>query len=365
MIWFAALIPLVFAISAFLFKNVFFWVRLIISSIVTFLLISLINGLTIYGLTADTEYWTNFLDSVAYFESWTEEEVIIGTDVNGNTTVDIDTTRHPAQYKGYIGKIEFNITSNQYQQIKYLWDNEKFYNLSRFGQISINDGDKYASFWNPNQIKGAIAVTTLHSYFNPVPKSNLNRFPKVSPEDVKNYHLFDYPKISNYTLSASSILGDNPPENIQQDLNYLNAKLGPIKQIKIWILVFNDQNQQVAKIQEAYWVGGNKNELVICIGLNDKKVAWCKPFSWCDKELPDTNRMYSTLINGIESQGVIEWDKTLQVIEDATQYWHRRSFSELDYVLIPIPIYVVVIAYLLAIVGNFVVFFVVDENAFQ
>lgn len=55
-------------------------------------------------------------------------------------------------------------------------------------------------------------------------------------------------------------------------------------QVRVWVLLFNNLPRETGLLQEAYWVNGNKNELVICIGLNEDKIMWSHIFSWTESQ---------------------------------------------------------------------------------
>jgi hypothetical protein len=122
-------------------------------------------------------------------------------------------------------------------------------------------------------------VQAAHSAFD---------FLDVSEEDVKRYKLFEYPEIKGNT--QDNVLGlDSMPyipkskiDTFKILAHYLNGKLGPEKHARIYFLFFEAKDQLSASMQEAYWDGGNDNELVICIGIDPKtqNLNWVKPFSW-------------------------------------------------------------------------------------
>jgi hypothetical protein len=65
----------------------------------------------------------------------------------------------------------------------------------------------------------------------------------------------------------------------------MNALLGRKHQIRVWVLLYRDQPRDISKRQEALWKGGNKNELVICVGLNKaNEFQWAEVFSWTKRE---------------------------------------------------------------------------------
>jgi len=103
-------------------------------------------------------------------------------------------------------------------------------------------------------------------------------YPEVIEDDVEFYGLFEYPRLKGH--SSPVILGYNAPE-ADKRLQYLNGYLGPKKLVRIWVLVFQGKTLQAAKMQEALWKGGNKNEFIYCVGIDKAGlVQWGHVISW-------------------------------------------------------------------------------------
>jgi hypothetical protein len=39
---------------------------------------------------------------------------------------------------------------------------------------------------------------------------------------------------------------------------------------------------EIASRQRDYWAGGNKNEVVMCLGISKGKIEWARGFGWAD-----------------------------------------------------------------------------------
>lgn len=66
---------------------------------------------------------------------------------------------------------------------------------------------------------------------------------------------------------------------------YLNADLGPKKKLRMWVLIFKNQPQTAASMQEALWKGSNKNEFIFCIGVdNNLNITWGKIITWSESQ---------------------------------------------------------------------------------
>jgi hypothetical protein len=154
----------------------------------------------------------------------------------------------------------------------------------RVGQTSY----VYQTRWG-GQDETRKAYTSRHQYENRVKASDLTIFniEMVREEQVDSMGLFRYPehKKSNWFgktngLEYPTILGDDISKTTQENFRKLNGKFGVSNQLRLWILVFEDKPMSIAQYQENYWVRGNKNELVVCIGKKGNEIQWSHAFSW-------------------------------------------------------------------------------------
>jgi hypothetical protein len=91
----------------------------------------------------------------------------------------------------------------------------------------------------------------------------------------------------------------------------------------------------VALEQENYWKGGNKNEFVVCIGLDSQQnVTWCKPFTWC--EVDELTALVRNEVAG--HKGKIDTLKLAQfTVKEVKRKWKRKEFADFDYLNIDLP----------------------------
>jgi len=173
-------------------------------------------------------------------------------------------------------------------------------------------------------------VSSSHNYKNKIKASNVSIFniKIVTPEDVKKYGLYDYPKISN-PFTYPTILGGGVSAKTQENFRKLNGKFGPSNEVRIWVLVFENKPQIVGNYQENYWVRGNMNELVICIGKNGQQIKWVNVFSWGTNEhLKIDIRDYISHLSALNEKG---WNDLYSYMNDKTSKFKRRDFKEFDY----------------------------------
>ena len=363
LIWLALLIPfLVIIVIWYLGQKVPPWPVLVVPPLLTATLILLVQGVTEYSQVADTEYWTNWVVKAEYYEHWNElhewdetytETVPNGTDSKGKPKTKTVTKKrhhkdvidHPAKWDiidndGHcivIDQAQFETLSGKFKNRKFVAMHHIYHTVN---------GDKYEAIW-PGDDASLEAVVTTHTYENRIIASNsIFKFRSIDKHEKESYHLFDYPKVQGYT--APSVLGFSNP-SAERKFDILNARYGKSKQIRIWVLVFRNQPLEAAFAQQAYWQGGNKNELVLCIGIDDdNKVLWGHVFSWSERE---------TL--KLEVRDLIQEGKELNLSEIATKLepivaneWERKHFKDFQYIAVEPTAWAVGVTYTITLLGN-------------
>jgi hypothetical protein len=84
-------------------------------------------------------------------------------------------------------------------------------------------------------------------------------------------------------------------------------------------------------LQEQHWKGGNKNEFVVCIGVDkNMKVKWCRPFSWTKKSLPLIRTR-----NFVQEQEKLDLISTSNFLYgEIEKNFVRRKFSDFNYLTV-------------------------------
>lgn len=258
-----------------------------------------------------TEYWGETIVSVYEEEPWNEwihktctETYPCGTDSDGNTkyctrTYDCSYQEDhgPSWYcKTDLGNT-YSMTEEMHDEMVSLYGTGKktiktHKNHSPRDRAVRSNGTKFEgtrvgatsavlqTTWPKTEVSRK-GVFTKHRYENRIKASDLSIFniPVVTEVEADSMGLFNYPEdIDKYKCPV--ILGGDISDETQGLFRRLNAKFGPSNQLRLWILVFEDKPAITATYQENYWVRGNKNELVICIGKKGNEIQWSHSFSW-------------------------------------------------------------------------------------
>lgn len=355
-IWFALVVPLVAAItlaSVPSLRRKTAWFEYFILFAPSFVLIPLFKWGSAATQTHDTEWWTNYAVQAQYYEPWVEEwEEYVAetgyTDSDGNYHMTTPAhwehriRHHPKRWEAVDNADgSHRISEGLYRQLVNRWKNEKEKNLVRNNQTSHGDGDMWYSNWTRKRTHME-CFTTKHTYENRIQCSkSIFNFPPVSEEDAKT--LFTYPKVEGER--APSILGgEKMPKWAEANgiLTRANAELGYGKnnkdgtpptgrQIRMWLLLFGDQPQDQAILQESLWKGGNKNEMVVCIGTSKThEVKWCYVFSWTEKE-----RLKIDIRQFVHDQDKIDLPAIVtQMRELCSKQWVRKEFADFSYLTV-------------------------------
>jgi hypothetical protein len=348
-IWFALSIPIVAApILYFGFKHLIAWWELILPVVLCLIFIALMKWGVETSLTSDIEYWTGYIIQANYQERWTEEwdEYIpeqghyesSGSGKNSTSRYVVDVpahwehriVHHPDEFwmEDNNGITRY-ISREYYHQLTRLWNNKNHKNVIHFRQTSVGDGGINWTNWDQKR-DTMVVLTTAHHYENRIQASHsVFKFPKI--EDKTD--LFDYPNLEDET-NVPSILGIPEDDPANRFLCTRNAELGRDKQIRMWILVYNNKPLQTAIDQESLWMGGNKNELVVCVGTNDKQeIKWCYVFSWTENErLKIDVRQFVTGQKKLDLMAVAKY-----MSNESAKQFTRKPFKDFSYLTVDPP----------------------------
>lgn len=391
MIWLACIIPVITAgILYFFYEHKVTTKEFFIPFVASILFIVISYGVSVHISTTDTEYLTYYITQTRYYEDWNERvscrhpkyctrtrsyscgdsksrRTCTGTEryqCGYQHSYDVD--YHPEEWSVIDNaKNEKSVSQSWFQSHSTLWNNKKFVDLHR--NYHTNDGDMYTSDWDGRE-ETMETRSDSHSYTNKVAATNNTfTFEVVTEQERKNEGLFEYPNFvrqpgtSIYDLTY--LLGYNDP-NAEKALKLLNAKVGLSKQATIFIHVFKNKSVRSSILQEAYWKGGNKNEINITLGIDESNaIQWVRVFSWTEvekvkvelKDLFESSKTVSTLPETIKKAEPI-----------ITESYKRKSFSDFDYINVQPSTMCILVTFLLTTLINAGVgYFVVKQDVFN
>lgn len=361
-IWLAIFIPVLTAIVLYVFfRHKTVWWEFALPFVVSVIVIGFCYMVAIRSATYDIEYWGNYFTGGEYYEPWNELVVYTDThtDSEGNSYTETHTRvdYHSAEWHGLLNSGQSVwIDEGLYQQMKSVWGVEEFEDMKR--DFHSKDGDKYATFIRGDDSK-LFTYFSTHSYINKIQASkSIFKFKEVNPKD---YGLYDYPVVKD--CYVPSILGDvGFKVDANRLLDILNAKYGMDKKMRVWLLLFKDKPLQAGLDQENYWMGGNKNEFVVCVGLKgNDEVDWCYVFSWSEKELVKIKVREQVMdMKTFNSVAFVVWLKDMLV-----KNYEKKSFKDFDYLTVEPGMIAICVAFIVTLMVNIGISFFIVLNEFQ
>jgi len=286
--------------------------------------------------TYTNEYWSTIAYNAEYYEDWNEyiHRTCSRAYKCGKSTCyryyNCSYVQYHSPYWQLVSKEGegFSISQNEYNDLVASWNNQHFVDLNR--HYHSNDGDKYVTMWN-EKFDFIRPITSIHQYQNKIKTSpSLLGFKKINPKETQVY---DYGKISSHRLDF--IYGDGNYEQ-QEKLRRWNALIGSDKKVEIFIVIYKNKPLESAFDQEAYWVRGNKNEFIVCVGIDESsnKIQWSKVISWTPNTVlkAKVEREINELTK-YDLNTIIDYLGNIVSKEDGTI---RKDFSEFDYIDPPI-----------------------------
>lgn len=290
-------------------------------------------------LTNSTEYRSYYYVKAMHYDSWNEwihktctRRIPSGT-YKGHTRYRTETydcsycKEHPERWtlidntgnEIYTSEIDFNRVVKKWKA------NSVFVDMKR--KFYTKDGDAQSYSWDNNKLT-AETYTITRNYENKIKAArSVFNFKYISKEEAKELGLYDYPPVINGHQNAVIGLKDQTPLDVNS-LRFVNAYLGHDKQFRTFLIFFYDKPASISELQRSYWYGGNKNEFITCVGLNsnDNSLEWINSFSWMDNQ-----KMNIECETYFRNRGYVDVDEYSNWIMENASNWHRKEFSDFDY----------------------------------
>lgn len=302
--------------------------------------LSLLGGLSVYyliynSLTSYQEIWNYPIQTVNYYEPWTEEEETCTTDKDGHKDCNTHYIRHDAKWTAtdYYGD-DHNISHEEYDYWKSRWHNQTEDDLFHFDQTLSSrfkgEGDRWYSDW-PGQFETLFPWSQIKNYRNKL-RATHTVFDFTSVDENTRKHWPRPVDQKNTNPIISSNVGYSGDDLFY--LKQLNALWGPKYEIHT-ILYLLDGNQypdrSIVETILSAWKGPNKNELVTFVAVQEDKIKWAEVASWMD----------DTTIHSLMRQDIQALTKfrVSGIIDIYRKYipakWKRKEFADFSYVNVP------------------------------
>lgn len=376
--YFAMIIPAIFAIVLLIFfhKKVTWW-ELVLPSVVALVIIFTMKGCDKSSNVQDVEYLSQYVVSASHEEQWNEwikktcsERYACGTEVyttgSGKNQHTSTRTKYCTRYydcsycenhpeRWYItddAGNSFSISKYEYDKLVKDWGNQEFVDMHR--HYYTIDGNKYVTRWN-NDRSTLLTTHRTHSYENRIQASHsIYNFQDISDSDKVHNKIFEYPSISDYVQNPVMGSGFAVSQKQQDYVNSINGLLGKKKQVQYFVCIWKNMPRSVADMQQSYWKGGNKNEIVVCIGVNSaNKITWANVFTWSEKDIVRIKIRNYLLDN---KDKYIDFKELTDISYNTIEKdWKRKNFHDFDFLEVELTdtqvnwIYIIVIVFSLGL----------------
>lgn len=360
------IIPFVTSIILFFFFNKkIVWWEYIVLIVPPILFALLVKVLMVTINVHDTEYLGGYVLKATHYEDWDETVLVTRVVTTGKTThtyVVPERRYHPDEYTytSSIDSSERSISKNVYMAMKKRLNSpEQFRDMNR--DYCSKDGDAYDIYWN-GKIETMYDITKSHSYENKVAATqshNIYKGQRITRKKALELGLYDYPPIDRYEIQ-NPILGPISDTVAVKAIRMLNACFGKEYQFRMYVCIFRNKPMEISELQKQYWEGGNKNEFVVCLGMeNDTTVSWVNSFSWCDK--PRLEVLTRTWFAEHPTFDIPMYAQFLA--EKIPSNWNRKNFEDFNYLNVNLAMwqYVVIIVLMLIVEGILSGFVIYNE----
>ena len=340
------LIPFVTVIVllSFFRKETAWWEYLLV--IIPSLLLALaVEACMKYDNVIDTEYLGYYVTKIRYEEPWNEyihktctETRVVGHDKNGRAitqTYTRDCSYVEEHHERWLytlnnGDTEYFYNEDEFNKVKHrLSVQPQFIDMHR--HYHTKDGDAYEWHYD-NTEQHCYPMTFTHKYENYVKNSHsVFKYKEITDDEADSLGLYKYPKIVDY--DQNPIIGMNLGEAAKRKIQYINGTFGRTHQVRLFILIWKNKSAEQSQLQRAYWQGGNKNECVVCLGVDShNKVTWADAWSWEDTPNISVKSKSFFLHNGgrLDIQGFAN----MFIKEIKQGHWKRKEFKDYSYISI-------------------------------
>lgn len=365
-IWGALLIPFIMiAILLLFFHHRTKWWEAGIPLAVSFMLIGGFKLMSENLGTKDMEVWNGWVLSAHYYEDWNQYihrmcpvTTCSGSGQNTVCTTTLVDCSYVAYYPEYWAIKDSNgdthrVNQKAYHHLVNLFEMQpQFVDMKR--PYHTNDGDMYQILW-PHTDKTVEPINVAHSYENRVQASrSVFNYQQINDNEASQLGLFSYPKVSLFNYP--SILGNCGPntQKANERLRFHNSMLGKAHQLRMWLLCTDSSDPVFGQLQESYWVGGNKNEVVVILGQ-----GWTHVFSWTDNKTP-LIEIRDFAVQNRDPLRVVDF-----MAEELQSGFVRKQFAEFSYLTVEPPLWAIILTYLITLAVNIGLSWFIIVNGFH
>jgi len=305
LLYIIALIPAIIGLFLFIFNKKINWQEWLFGSLSGFIIAGFFHIFAIAGLTSDIETWSGQVIKVNHYPEWVEQykKAIYktvtrhsGSGKNRRTYTERVFSHYETRHYTHSESWDMFVNYGEEQESKYITA-QKFEEIKKlFGGSIEKTGERSCSFGGridggdrsiytvQNNTKWIQPITTIKCFENRIKAAPTTfSFAKVPT----NISVYSWPENPNVFESDRLI---NEPRISRLKFDQMNSRLGPKKEVNVIMINFENKDSSIADWQQAKWIGGKKNDIVLCYGqVKDENAKWAKVFGWSEKEICKRN----------------------------------------------------------------------------
>jgi hypothetical protein len=332
------IVPLIWLLSMkFILRTTFNFKELAISMVAVTVVVVAVIQLGKYGATQDTEVWNGRITAKDRVHDTYEQayDCMCTTDSDGYETC---STCYETHYtvewlaKSTVGKIQFKYLDSTWRSVY----NEP--NPARYVKCKVGEP--------------ASLEKSYTNYVQAVPQSLFNdntenlEFAEKVPSYPRVFDLYRY----NRVINVDSKISPAEIAELNRNLNNVLKYLGASKQANIIVILTEIDDPNYRYAVENNWLGGEKNDIVIFIGLDENNITWVDVMTWA---LNSGNEFFHVeMRDGIKKMKTFDVAQlTPFIAKTITEKYDRPEMIKYDYLADEIdpPVWALWLAVFLAI----------------
>lgn len=311
-------------------REIVFW-EWCLGTAVAFIVAGVAHGLSIHAMTADTQTVSGIVTKTTFHPWWLEQytDTEYYTDSKGNSrsrTV-VKTRSHPEYWTVDLSTGgNLTVPEARHKEIALRFGGTVKEWAFKSGLIAGDPNIYVASQTKTGYLLPTTERWTFENRIKAAP--SVFSFAKVPPGSG----VYGYPVNGDF-MRSDRLLGSAATSIPVRDFDLLNSDLGPRKKVNIILAGFGVRDSSIAQLQQAAWIGGKKNDLVICYGGGTAaKPDWCVVFGWTESELCKKNIQTLVLNHGVDKA-------LLPLLRDEVVLNYRiKDWTKFDYITVELPV---------------------------
>lgn len=323
-----SIIPIFIGLLLFLFNRKVVWQEWLGGTAIALLTSLIFTTIAFMGMTQDVETWSGQITKAIFYPRWVEEYTETHTRTVGSGDNEHTETYTDTHHRTHDEHWNLESTLNQDVKVERPLYLEVVKNFG--GKIETKNGNKDGFdsgdpniYVTINKTGFVYPVTDTRSFENRIKAApTVFSFAQVP----KGVPVYEYPPNDNW-LKSDRLLGNIPIDSMEFDR--MNAKLGSLKKVNVIMVYFGNKDASIAQWQRAKWIGGKKNDIVICYGGTPNKANWSVVFGWTEKDIVKKNIETIMLTNVVANSilPVIEYEiRKNYEIKD----WHKFDYISIE-----------------------------------